>query len=116
MDTIFLKDLIISGHHGTSDKERRRAQRFRVNVIINFDTRQAAHTDDLSDTFDYYPLKAQIDRIIRGPSKNLIESLAQNIADLILMDKRIQRVTVTVEKIDIWKNCVAGVTITRSIV
>lgn len=113
MDTIFINNLIIRGHLGVSQKEKIRMQRFRISVTILIDTKKACVTDSLENTFDYYPLKNNITRIIQLSSKNLIESLAEKIAQLILLNPRAFMTKVTVEKVDLWPPAIAGVTVER---
>jgi 7,8-dihydroneopterin aldolase/epimerase/oxygenase len=105
------------GHHGVLDFERREGQIFRVDLVLGVDTRLAARSDDLQDTVDYGTLVAAVKKVVENDPVDLIETLAQRIADVCLSDGRVQWAEVTVHKpdapIEATFNDVA-LTITRS--
>lgn len=86
------------GHHGVLDSERRDGQVFVVDVVLALDTREAARSDDLHDTVDYGSLVAKVKHAIESDPVDLIERLAQRIADVALEDPRVRRTEVTVHK------------------
>ena len=86
------------GHHGVFDFERRDGQVFRVDLVLGLDTRPAAASDDLSDTVDYGSLVDRVKVAIENDPVDLIEKLAQRIADLCLADERVSSAEVTVHK------------------
>ena len=86
------------GHHGVLDFERRDGQFFRVDLELGLDTRAAAESDELSDTVDYGMLTRQVRRAVETEPVNLIERLAQRIAEVCLADERVQWTQVTVHK------------------
>jgi dihydroneopterin aldolase len=88
------------GHHGVFDFERREGQVFVADLVLGVDTRQAARTDDLQHTVDYGSLVAQVKTAIESDPVDLIETLAQRIADVCLADPRVQWTEVTVHKPD----------------
>ena len=88
------------GHHGVLDFERRDGQQFRADLVLGVDTRAAATSDDLRDTVDYGTLVAQVMQAIEHDPVDLIETLAQRIADVCLADSRVGWVEVTVHKPD----------------
>lgn len=114
MDTIHIRTLIVSGNHGAYEEERRLEQEFQVDLEFSCDTSKAGVSDALKDTVDYQVIKDIIVSIIKNTKTYLIEKIAEDIARAILGDPRITSVTVSVQKITIWKNGIPGVTITRS--
>ena len=88
------------GHHGVFDFERREGQVFLIDLVLGLDTTSAAASDDLSDTVDYGSLVAQVKASVERVPVDLIETLAQRIADVCLLDDRVQWVRVTVHKPD----------------
>ena len=113
MDTIFIHDLITSGAHGVHKREKDNPQKYRVSVSIAFDTTKAGQSDAIADTFNYESLKEYIISVFHGPSRNLLESLAETIAQHILTDLRVHEVIVQIEKIEIWSDGVPGVIVRR---
>ena len=86
------------GHHGVFDFERRDGQVFRVDLVLRLDTRPAATSDDLADTVDYGSLVDSVKAAIENDPVDLIEKLAQRIADLCLADDRVASADITVHK------------------
>ena len=67
-------------------------------LTLGVDTRTAAGSDDLQDTVDYGTLVAAVKQAIENDPVDLIETLAQRIADLCLADPRVGWTEVTVHK------------------
>jgi dihydroneopterin aldolase len=88
------------GHHGVLEHERRDGQLFRVDLTLGLDSRPAAHSDQLRDTVDYGTLSTRVKEAIEHEPVDLVETLAQRIADLCLEDERVAWATVTVHKPD----------------
>jgi 7,8-dihydroneopterin aldolase/epimerase/oxygenase len=86
------------GHHGVFDFERRDGQLFRVDLVLGLDTSPAAASDDLSDTVDYGKLVDEVKAAVENDPVDLIESLAQRVADVCLKDDRVQWTEVTLHK------------------
>ena len=69
-----------------------------IDLTLGVDTRPAAASDDLPDTVDYGSLVASVKAAVEKEPVNLIESLAQRIADVCLRDGRVEWARVTVHK------------------
>ena len=88
------------GHHGVFDAERRDGQTFVVDLTLGVDTSTAAASDDLRDTVDYGSLVASVQAAVETDPVDLIETLAQRIASVCLLDNRVEWARVTVHKPD----------------
>jgi dihydroneopterin aldolase len=97
-DRIALRGLLVRGHHGVFESERTDGQDFVIDVVLDVDTSEAAHSDDLADTVDYGTLASTIAAVVGGPAVNLIETLAERIAQACLDDVRVASVEVSVHK------------------
>ena len=97
-DLISLTGLRGFGHHGVYEDERRDGQEFAVDVVLELDTSAAAASDDLADTVHYGELATALVAIVEGEPVNLLERLAQRLADRCLSDQRVAAATVTVHK------------------
>ena len=111
--TISITDLIILGTHGATKKEKANPQRFQVDIWLKCDGRQAPITDDLSDAIDYRIVKKAIEEVIGGPFCQLMETLADRIANLTLERTPASQVTVQVTKLDIWPSGQPAVMVTK---
>jgi dihydroneopterin aldolase len=97
-DRISLKGLRAVGYHGVFDVERAIGQPFVVDVTLELDTSTAARSDDVADTVHYGEMAQRVVKVVRGEPVNLIETLAQRIADECLKESLVERVEVTVHK------------------
>jgi dihydroneopterin aldolase/2-amino-4-hydroxy-6-hydroxymethyldihydropteridine diphosphokinase len=100
MDQIELRGLRVRGRHGVLPFERRDGQDFLIDAVLSVDTRPAAATDDLALTADYGTLSERLAQIVAGEPVQLIETLAQRLADACLAEPVVQRVRITVHKPD----------------
>ena len=98
MDKIFIRDLALRCIIGIYPEERREKQDIVINVEMHVDLRKAGRSDDLADTVDYKAIKKAILKLVEGSKFQLIESLAERIADLALADEKVQKVVVTIDK------------------
>ena len=98
MDEITLTGLRIFGRHGVYDDERRVGQYFVIDFTLRLDTRRAAETDDVAETFHYGEAAQRVADIVAGDPVDLLETLAARIADALLAAPGVQAVRVTVHK------------------
>jgi dihydroneopterin aldolase len=98
LDRIAVTGISAHGYHGVLDFERRDGQLFVVDVDLGVDTRAAAMSDDLNATVNYASVAADVVAAITGEPNDLIEKLAQQIADACLAYPLVQDVTVVVHK------------------
>jgi len=97
---IQLRGLRVVGVHGALPEEQDRAQPFEVDVDMEVDLSAAAASDVLADTVDYGVVAVAIQRVVAGEHHQLLERLADRIADDVLtVDPRIASVAVTVRKL-----------------
>ena len=97
-DRITLTGLRVRGHHGVFDHERRDGQDFIVDVTLWIDLNKAAETDDLAHTLHYGELAERVAGIVSGEPRDLIETVAAEIAEGEMTDDRVHAVEVTVHK------------------
>lgn len=97
-DVLALRGLRVAGRHGALESERSTAQDFVVDAALLLDTGPAAASDDLADTVDYGALAERLATVIAGPPVELIETLAQRLADTCLADPRVREVELCVHK------------------
>ena len=83
-DRIVLTNMVFQGRHGVEEAERSNAQPFEVDVEIHLDARPAGLADDLSRTVDYREVFDICRSVVEGPSRQLIETLAESIATAVL--------------------------------
>ncbi len=97
-DRIELRGLAVRGNHGVFDHERRDGQEFLIDITLWLDLAAAAASDRLSDTYDYGVLAQRAAAIVGGEPRNLIETVAGEIAEDVMVDARVHAVEVVVHK------------------
>ena len=98
MDTITLCDVSVSYCVGVPDEERAQPQRLLLTVAIERDFRAAAAGDDVRQTVNYFEVSRRLIHFGEGRSWKLIETLATDIAAMVLDDFSAAAVTVEVKK------------------
>ena len=86
-DEVFLEGLRFYAYHGVNPEERVQGQRFVVDVRIAANLREAGRTDDLTKTVNYSLVYQRVREIVEGEPRNLIETVAESIAVMILRDR-----------------------------
>jgi dihydroneopterin aldolase len=99
---IFIKDWIIQARLGVYEHEKNRTQRLRLNLVF-FQT--PSHIKHLSDCIDYDAQKKEILKLIERKHYELLETLAEDIAALCLQHPLMTRISVQLEKLDIYDDC-----------
>ncbi|MFT4262673.1 MAG: dihydroneopterin aldolase [Nocardioides sp.] len=100
IDELAVHGIECFGYHGVFEFERREGQTFVIDLVLGLDTSAAAATDDLHQTVHYGTLVADVKAAVERDPVDLIETLAQRIADVVLLENRVQWVRVTVHKPD----------------
>ncbi|MEO6997323.1 MAG: 2-amino-4-hydroxy-6-hydroxymethyldihydropteridine diphosphokinase [Terracoccus sp.] len=97
-DRILLQGVSAFGYHGVLDFEKRDGQAFVVDVAMSLDLAPAGRSDALESTVSYAEVAASVVERITGPSFDLIERLAEVIADDVLIHDLVDAVEVVVHK------------------
>ena len=83
---------------GVNEDERHEKQDVVAQIVLDVDLRRAGRSDAIEDTVDYKALKKSVLAMGERSQFQLVEALAQSIADICLTHDRVDRVAVTVEK------------------
>ncbi|MEX1267244.1 MAG: dihydroneopterin aldolase [Woeseia sp.] len=98
MDTIFLHDLKVETVVGIWDWERRIRQTISIDLEMGADIRRAAATDNIEDTLNYKAVAKRVQQFVGDSSYQLVETLAENIAAIVLDEFDVPWVQVRVNK------------------
>ncbi|SEP08746.1 dihydroneopterin aldolase [Trujillonella endophytica] len=99
-DRITVRGITAHAHHGVYDWERERGQTFVVDAVLELDTRPAAAGDDLERTVNYAELAQRLHGILTGEPVDLLETLAQRMADACLANPLVDAAEITLHKPD----------------
>ena len=98
LDKLIIRDLAIRCRLGVTATERKKPQDILVTVTMGVDLRRACRSDRLADSVDYKDIKQSIVAELEQKPFKLIERVAQRVADIAMRDRRVERVSVVVQK------------------
>ncbi len=98
MDIIFLHDLKVDCVIGIFDWERRIRQTLHIDLDMAADIKRAAATDRIEDTLDYKTMAKRIVEFTGASQFQLVETLAEKIAALVLAEFKVSWVRVRINK------------------
>lgn len=98
MDKIIIRDLALRCIVGIAQREREEKQDVLLTIVLHANLDSACLSDRIEDTLDYKAIKKKIISLVENSSFNLIEALAQSVADLCLRESCAQKVVVCIDK------------------
>ena len=99
MDSINIKGLEVFAHHGVYREENVLGQKFVVDVSMQVSTQEAGRSDDIRKSVNYGSVCDGIQKVMKNRNYKLIETVAEEIADMILLTyDDVRGVNVTVKK------------------
>ena len=97
MVKIYIKDLTLLSLIGIYPEERTNKQKLIFNISINANLNEVLD-DEITNTIDYADVENKVVDLVENSNFFLIETLANEIAKMILLDKRIESVVVKIDK------------------
>jgi len=97
-DKIILHGMQFYGFHGVNSEEKTLGQTYLVDCEVTLDLLKAGISDNLADTVSYTDIYKIVRSVIEGQSKNLLEALAESIANKIINQFKINSIKVTLMK------------------
>lgn len=99
--TMFVSDLVLKCRIGVHPHEQGQSQRVRINLQLEIADPAPPRADHIDHVLSYEDIVNGVKAITSAGHINLVETLADRIADLCLADHRVSAVTVRVEKLDV---------------
>lgn len=84
MDKIHLNQMAFYGYHGLFKEEKKLGQRFLVDLTLFLDLKKAGKSDAMEDSVDYGVVYQKVKEVVEGQSRNLVESVAEEVASNLL--------------------------------
>lgn len=98
---VFVRNLVLAASIGVHRHEQDHPQRVRVNLDLSVSDGRPSH-DALADVVCYETITDEVRAIVTGPHNNLVETLAERVAEACLRDRRVAVARVRIEKLDVW--------------
>ena len=114
MDKVFINNLQVETIIGIFSWEREVRQVVSVDLVMEFDNKQAAKSDDIEDALDYKKIGKRVTNYVERSRFKLVERLAEQIAKLVLKEFPVSSLTVSVTKPGALRGSESvGISITR---
>jgi dihydroneopterin aldolase len=98
MDIVFIRELKVDTLVGIYDWERRMRQQVVLDLDMGSDIARAAKSDKIEDTLDYKAVAKRVAQFVRESEFQLVETLAEKVAELVMQEFRVPWVKVTLNK------------------
>ncbi len=112
-DQIFIRGQRVSCHIGVPDEERANAQELIVHTRFTSSICSQLCDDHIDETVDYHAVYLRINEVAAVKSRKLIETLAEDLASMILAEFQVAEVSIEIEKFILPNTQCVGVAITR---
>ena len=102
---ILIKDLTLDLQLGYYDFERGKKQKVKFNLELNYENKKPTNDEDLKSIVNYGKIVKLIEKLVKNKHYNFLETLAEDIFDELFKDKKINKIVLRIEKLEILKQC-----------
>ena len=102
---VLIKELILNIKLGYFDFEKEKPQKVKFSLEANYKDKKPTNDKDLKSIVNYDKLVRLIKKLVRNKYYNFLETLAEDIFDELFKDKRIDKIVLKIEKLEIIKGC-----------
>ena len=102
---VLIKELILSIKLGYFDFEKENPQKVKFSLDVNYKDKKPTNDKDLKSIVNYDKLVRLIKKLAKNKHYNFLETLAEDIFDELFKDKRIDKIVLKIEKLEIIKDC-----------
>jgi dihydroneopterin aldolase len=108
LDRLLIRDLVLPAVVGIYSHEQSASQRIRINLDLSVAERETLFPESIRDVVSYEDIVVAVREIVAAAPVRLVETLAERIARRCLLDPRVRRVTVRLEKLDVFPDAAGG--------
>jgi dihydroneopterin aldolase len=102
---ILIKDLTLDLMLGYYDFEKDKPQKVKFTLEIDYRDKKPTNDKDLNSIVNYDKIVKLIKKLVKNKHYNFLETLAEDVFDELFKDKRIDKITLQIEKLEIMKDC-----------
>ena len=111
---ILIKDLILDLKLGYYDFEKEKTQKVKFSLEIDYEDKKPTNDKDIKSIVNYGQVVKLIKKLTKNKHYNFLETLAEDVFDVLFKDKRIGKIMLQIEKLEIIKECASvGIQITK---
>ena len=102
---VLIKELILSLKLGYYDFEKEKPQKVKFSLEIDYKDKKPSDDKDLNSIVNYSKVVRLIKKLVKNKHYNFLETLAEDVFDELFKDKRIEKINLKIEKLEIMKDC-----------
>ena len=111
---ILIKELTLNLKLGYYDFEKEKSQKVKFNLEIDYEDKKPTSDKDIKSIVNYGKVVKLITKLVSKKHYNFLETLAEDVFDVLFKDKRIGKIMLQIEKLEILKECTSvGIQITK---
>ena len=111
---ILIKDLTLDLKLGYYNYEKQKLQKVKFSLEIDYEDKKPTNDKDIKSIVNYGQVVKLIKKLTKNRHYNFLETLAEDVFDVLFKDKRIGKIMLQIEKLEILKDCTSvGIQITK---
>ena len=111
---VLIKELILNLKLGYYDFEKEKPQKVKFSLEVNYKDKKPTSDKDLKSIVNYDKLVRLIKKLTKNKHYNFLETLAEDVFDELFKDRRIDKISLQIEKLEIMKDCTSvGIQISK---
>jgi len=111
---ILINDLVLDLKLGYYDFEKEKAQKVKFSLEIDYEDKKPTNDKDIKSIVNYGTVVSLITKLVKKKHYNFLETLAEAVFNELFKDKRIGKIMLKIEKMEILKECSSvGIQITK---
>ena len=111
---VLIKELILNLKLGYYDFEKEKSQKVKFSLEIDYKDKKPSNDKDLKSIVNYSKVVRLIKKLVKNKHYNFLETLAEDVFDELFKDKRIEKINLKIEKLEIMKDCTSvGIQISK---
>ena len=111
---VLIKELILNLKLGYYDFEKEKPQKVKFSLEVNYKDKKPTSDKDLKSIVNYDKLVRLIKKLTKNKHYNFLETLAEDVFDELFKDRRIDKISLQIEKLEIIKDCTSvGIQISK---
>ena len=102
---VLIKELVLDLKLGYYDFEKEIPQKVKFSLEIDYEDKKPSNDKDLKSIVNYAKIVKLIKKLVKNKHYNFLETLAEDVFDELFKDKRIDKISLRIEKLEILKDC-----------
>ena len=102
---VLIKGLILDLKLGYYDFEKEKTQKVKFSLEIDYEDKKPSNDKDLKSIVNYSRIVKLIKKLVKNKHYNFLETLAEDVFDELFKDRRIDKISLRIEKLEIMKDC-----------